>query len=139
MENPVITHESHAETRDVVAVDPVFISLDPHAEKVQVKAGTMAVVPHMTDEELEAADDAGVLLVPEGTVICAGQTLKREFYPKLSAIYTDAPFYEFKLPDLRGKFIVGVNADGEFMMGDAVIYFDDIPNCDPPSRSVYDA
>ncbi len=117
---------------EIAAVDPMLLGGVLTGQ--QIKAGTMAVVPHieMDDEGVET-ERSGIL--PAGTIVCAGQTLDRSLYPKLSSIYHGTgTFYEFILPDLTNKFIIGVNEDGEYVMGDGIIYYDDIPNLDPPSR-----
>lgn len=118
------------ETVEIAYIEPMVMSA---SDEPGIKAGMMSVIPHVPDE------DKRMYEIPEGTVICAGQTLLREQYPKLSQVYASSGgFYTFTLPDLTNKFICGFNAYGEFILGDGIVYYEDIPNTDPPSRSVVD-
>ena len=111
---------------EVAAVDPILLNMD---DEPGIKAGMMAIIPSRPEDRE----------IPEGTLLCAGQEIDRNSFKKLSSIYTDnGGFYKFQLPDLVGRFIIGVNESGEFMMGDAVIYYEDIPSTDPPSRDILD-
>lgn len=108
---------------EIVAVDPIVLSM---SDEPGIKAGMMAVIP---------SDYIGEF--PEHTLLCAGQTLNRELYPKLSQVYAGiGGFHHFTLPDLLNKFIIGVDEDGEFVLGHGIVYFEDIPNTDRPSRDV---
>jgi hypothetical protein len=74
-------------------------------------------------------------ILPEKTLVLVGQVLDREMYPELSRIYTDAGgFYQFTLPDMRERFIVGISDEGKFLRGDGIIYYESVPpNPEPVS------
>lgn len=124
---------------EVFMVDPKVMT---EFEGIEIPAGTLAIIPsidwdkHNREREQAYADDVGndfddsnMGLLPEGTVLCAGQTLLREHYPELSRLYTEAGgFYEFQIPDMRRRFIIGVKSEtNEIMWGDVVIYYDHYP------------
>ena len=135
-ENPVTVEEATETLLEIAAVDPIMLGGVPTGQ--QIKAGTMAVVPHIEFDE-EGVELSEFKVLPAATILCAGQQLERNLYPKLAPLYNDTGgFYRFILPDLVNKFIIGVNEEGEFVYGDGIIYYDDIPNNDPPSRSYMD-
>ena len=117
---------------EIAAVDPLLLNM---SEEPGIKAGMMAVILHQ--EGLGWDDEGTDDELPEKTLLCAGQSLSRELYPHLSPIFSQSGgFYSFELPDLRNKFILGVTPEGEFQMGDAVIYYEDIPDNRPASRDI---
>lgn len=124
---------------EIIYIDPAIMLIDEEA--ISIPAGTMAVIPHVPlehyAEEFEKqsqaeSDGAGYisdcLPLPFGTILVCEQTLRRVDYPELSVLYPDGGFYEFTLPNLTKKFIVGVNPEtNEVMYGDGIIYHMSIP------------
>lgn len=103
---------------EIHGVQPVVMVLpdDGFPESVEIPAGTIAVVPHalIDGEQIES--------LPENAIMCAGQELSNTEYPEISRLYSDTgSFYTFQLPDLRKKFIIGVNKDG-ILWGDGIIF-----------------
>ena len=134
---------------EVVYVEPMVLQA---SSEPGIKAGMMAVVPHITDEMNDHWDEYTTVEQPDpenwpenaplpyGAVVCAGQSLSRADYPRLSAVFHGTGgFYEFELPNLVKKFILGVDEDGEFILGDGIVYYLDIPSTERPSRNVLDA
>lgn len=133
---------------EVFLVDPKCM---PDYE-LEIPAGTLAVIPAVDWSEhsrmrdgayanglLHEFEEANQGLLPQGTVVCIGQVLKREWYPELSAIYAETGnFYEFQLPNLTKRFIISVDLEtNEIQWGDGVIYYESLPKKDsPPSRDV---
>ncbi len=116
---------------EIATVEPMWMDRgnDPF-----VKAGTMAVVPHQNWDDQTQED---LPEIPPGTLLCSGQTLPRASYPELSQLYShDGGFYQFRLPNLLAKFIVGVNPEGEYQMGDGVIYYASVPPINMPKRGL---
>ncbi len=122
---------------EIVTVEPMVMNrgLEPG-----IKAGMMAVIPHFEwDRDFsENSDNAPEPpYLPNDAVICGGQVLSRELYPELSQIFSGGGgFYEFTLPDLVGRFIIGVKEDGTFQMGDGIVYYRDNPQVKVNPRSV---
>lgn len=105
------------------------------SEVIGITAGTMVVVPSYMALDAELAgypegwedwkeEDHPPL--PDYLLVCAGQTLSRESYPGWNSEYQGG-FYDFTLPNLVNKFIVGFDADGKAIMGTGCIYFRDHP------------
>lgn len=110
--------------------------------EAEIPVGTFAVIPsidwkqHQLQREAafitgkgEEFDEQSAGLLPENTLICMGQVLRREDYPELSPIYAETGgFYEFQLPDLTKKFIVGIDLEAsEIQWGDGVVYYESLP------------
>lgn len=115
---------------EIIYVDPMTM---PEVDSIKIPAGVMAVIPSVE------WDDAEDRVMPENTILCAGQTLPRDHYPELSQIYHyTGGFNHFQLPDLMGKFIIGINEDGEVIRGDGIIYFKSIPEIQKRSRDIRD-
>jgi hypothetical protein len=124
---------------EIIYVDPQIMLLDE--DSIAIPAGTMAVIPHVPlehyHEEFEKKTQAesngeeyasDCLPLPEGTILVCAQTLRRADYPELSPLFSDGGFYDFTLPDLTKKFIVGVNPESnEVMYGDGIVYYRSIP------------
>lgn len=86
----------------------------------KVEAGTLFVVPYV-----EGVD--GVRL-PDFSILCCGQLLSRELYPELSSIYSDTGgFYEFIVPNLEGKFLLGFDLKGKPIKGSGAVYYQSVP------------
>lgn len=129
---------------EIAFVDPQLMSLSTE-NNFTIPVGTMAVIPHMTEEQWdEMKDENGYLrpgalrALPEGTLILGGQSLERELYPELSREYANSGgFHHFELPDLRKKFILGIDPDTEeFQWGDGVVYYETVPKIDIPIRDI---
>lgn len=110
----------------------VWASLD---DENQIKAGTYVVLPTiLCDAPPEGAEGFDSdFLFPDFLLVCQGQSLKREMYPGWSAPYPGG-FYDFMLPDLRDKFVIGFNMDdGSAVFGTGCVFYKDVPeNTDPP-------
>ena len=124
---------------EISYVEPMAMLIDP--ENSGIKAGMMSVVPIPKIEDGDPRnydhDYEDLYEIPEGSVLCAGQTLQRELYPRLSQVFAGTGgLKDFTLPDLREKFVIGISAQtGEPVLGTAIIYFDDIPA--PAEREVF--
>lgn len=132
---------------EIAAVDPRLMLLTPDENKV-IPAGTLAVIPAVDWEDHERERDeayrAGLGqefdhatrdILPEGTLLCAGQHLERSDYPELSKVYHDTgTFYEFALPNLQRRFIVGISEEGEIQWGDGVVYYERVPKKNEPKH-----
>ena len=123
---------------EIAYVDPALMLLDEGV--VTIPVGTLAVIPHYPldkyAEEFEKKGDEDFVPeippLPSHTILACGQTLRRADYLELSPIVPDGGFYDFTLPNLTRRFILGINADtGEIMWGDGIIYFESVPK--PPS------
>lgn len=106
------------------------------SDVIEIPAGTMVVVPSeiaLDDELLDfKRDDTEVREpLPEYLLVCAGQSLKRELYPGWNSEF-DGGFYDFTLPNLVNKFIVGFDADGNPIKGTGCIYWRDHPEKEAP-------
>lgn len=85
----------------------------------KIKAGIMFIVPHYENGEVQ---------LPEFTILLSGQSLSRELYPALSTIFSNTGgFYDFIVPDLEGKFLLGFDDEGNPMMGSGAIFYQDVP------------
>lgn len=126
---------------EIAFVDPQLMNVG-NKETFTIPVGTMAVIPHLTEEQWdEMKDENGYLrpgALPEGTLILGGQSLERELYPELSREYANSGgFHHFELPDLRKKFILGIDPDTEeFQWGDGVVYYETVPKIDIPIRDI---
>jgi len=123
---------------EIAMVDPALMLFSEEFGTIPV--GTMAVIPHV-DPELRQQDDQRIAddlasdeiseskyPIPEGTILLAGQILSREMYTELSPVYPDGGYYNFPLPNLIKKFIIGFNVENnEILWGDGVVYYESIP------------
>jgi len=116
---------------EIAYVEPMIMMLDEAI--VTIPAGTIAVIPHRddwedqsieVDEETEEFHDPRL---PKWTLLMQGQRLKRELCPELSRQYPNEGFYDFNVPDLMKKFVLGVDEEGEIIWGDGVVYYQDVP------------
>lgn len=126
---------------EILMVDPLHMQ---EFEGLVIPAGTLAVVPSQDWDEIQERWDTRVeedgldhdlsefadSQVPTGTIVCMGQMLDRKLYPELALVYADGGgFYAFQLPDLRKRFMIGVNSDtNETLWGDGIIYYQAIPH-----------
>lgn len=109
---------------------------DENPKNSQIPAGTYVVLPSSICENPppDAEGHDPYLLFPDYLLVCQGQSLKREMYPGWSAPYGGG-FYDFTLPDLRDKFIIGFNFnDGTPVLGTGCIFYKDVPETDVPPR-----
>lgn len=124
---------------EIAYVDPQMMLVDNSV--VTIPVGTLAVVPHRdwdneNDEdfivESENGDEHWDSRLPRYTILCVGQNLPRLSYPELSPKYPDGGFYDFYLPNLSKKFIVGINSEtNEIEWGDGVVYYQSVPKAEP--------
>lgn len=107
------------------------------SDVIEIPAGTLVVVPSSMalDKEMQdfssQADEDLIQEFPDYLLVCAGQSLKRESYPGWNSVY-EGGFYDFTLPNLVNKFIVGFNADGEAILGTGCVYYKDVPEKEAP-------
>lgn len=121
-QKPDESGRKNMESRPICTVNPILMNF---SEKQPVPAGTIAVIQADLEE------------MPEGTILLAGQMLKRDLYPELSRLYSDTGgFYDFLLPDLQNRFIIGVSQDGLPIMGSGIIYYADWPRVVTPTRDI---
>jgi hypothetical protein len=103
---------------------PFELQMDDGA---RIPAGTIFLVPFSINDEIP---------MPEGTILLAGQKLRRSLYPQLSPLYTaGGGFYDFELPDFENKVTI------DFINGVAVkaslgIYYQDMPHVKKIPRSI---
>jgi hypothetical protein len=110
-------------------IRPILVEVP---EGVEIQAGTMIVVERTSDEN---AVDAHIM--PEGTILMAGQRLSREMYPELGGFFTETGgFYEFQLPDLENKFLLGFGEDNSLIMGSGAVYYQTMPHVDDPNEAI---
>lgn len=111
----------------------LFVEIDlrpnPLPEEATIKAGTMFIVPYHEDH-----DEA---LLPDFTILLCGQQLMRDQYPQISPLFNSTGgFYEFALPDLEGKFLLGFDDEGNPKMGSGAIFYQDVPPKISPVRDI---
>lgn len=125
---------------EIAFVDPKVMQVS--SESFEIPVGTMAVIPHLTEEQWEESKDEDGNLrpgaLPEKTILLAGQGLARELYPELSREYpNEGGFHHFVLPDLTKKFIIGIDADtNEIQWGDGIVYYESVPKIEVPIRDI---
>lgn len=130
------------EPNEIAYVDPALMLVDP--EVITIPVGLIAVIPHVeyedaVEDDQEQMEKLGTNRIPEFTILLGGQKLKRENYPELSPLMPDGGFYDFEVPDLIGKFIIGINATtNEIIRGDGVMYYQSIPAPVKEQRDVRD-
>lgn len=109
---------------------PYFIDIDLYEQAIPangvIPAGTMFIVD-CVDEIIDTEGRSHGL--PDFTLLLAGQNLSREMYPELSRIFSGTGgFYEFTMPDLRNKFLLGFDMDSKPIYGSGAIYYEDVGN-----------
>jgi hypothetical protein len=108
-----------------------------HSGISQVLAGTFVVVPAVWCDDDRIEEDENFTF-PDYLLVCAGQDLRRELYPGWSSEYPGG-FYDFTLPNLQGKFLLGFDESGQPVMGTGCVYFKDVPPIEqPPPRDIRD-
>jgi hypothetical protein len=104
-------------------------TLKAETDVLEIPAGTFVVMPsaQVLDGEMkDEVENTEMETLPEYLIVCAGQKLKRELYPGWSAPY-EGGFYDFDLPDLVNKFILGFDPDGNAIMGTGCVYYKSLP------------
>lgn len=105
-------------------------TITAESDSIGITAGTMVVIPSEIALDGELRDfqprKGNHESLPEYLLVCAGQSLKRDNYPGWNSAF-EGGFYDFTLPNLVDRFIVGFDADGKPIMGTGCIYWHDIP------------
>ena len=107
----------------VVIVKPEVIDIPENGE---IPAGIMSVIPAIPWEA--SLDELQGNELPDFTIELAGQYLSRELYPELQGDYTHTGgLYQFGVPDLSRKFLLGFDENGKAVLGNGIGYFQGYP------------